>query len=66
MPTEGTERQGFRYPRDKWQKFGQTAQANGSNASQVLQDFINWYIGEPKSKAPKRPPPARSAQPADQ
>lgn len=62
MPTEGTERQGFRYPRTKWQRFGAAASANGTNASQILQDFIDWYIREPKSKAPTRPP-AAVAQP---
>ncbi len=55
MPSEGTERQGFRYPRRKWRRFGATAEKNGTNASALIQEFIDWYLSEPKCKAPKKP-----------
>lgn len=57
MPTEGTPRQNFRYPLDKWRRFVAVAAAAGTNASAILQEFVDWYIREPKSKAPKRPDP---------
>ncbi len=55
MPTEGTDRQGFRFPTKMWRRFGAAAKKNGTNASALLQDFIYWYLGEPRSKPPKRP-----------
>lgn len=53
MPTEGTDRQSFRYPADKWARFKGLAQPS---ASKVLQDFIDWYIREGRTPMPKRPP----------
>lgn len=55
MPTEGTERQGFRYPRAKWKRFSATAKKNGTNASELLQQFADWYVGEPKSRPIRKP-----------
>lgn len=62
MPGTGTDRQSFRYDADKWQRFRELATPN---ASTVLQSFIDWYIGEPKTRAPRRPQQqAGSEQPA--
>lgn len=52
----------FRYPRAEWQQFLAAAAVSGDNASEVLRAYMDWYIREPKSRAPKRPA-AVSAQP---
>lgn len=52
--SRGTFRQSFRYPPAKWSRFVALAEPN---ASAILQDFCDWYIGEPKTKMPRRPKP---------
>jgi hypothetical protein len=37
---------------DLWERFGAVAQPDRST---VLREFIRWYVGEPGTKAPKRP-----------
>lgn len=49
----GNPRQSFRYDPDKWARF--KALAGDQNASKVLQEFVDWFIGEPRSRAPQRP-----------
>jgi hypothetical protein len=48
----GTARQTIRIDEDLWNRFGQVAEPDRST---VLREFIRWYVGEPGTKAPKRP-----------
>jgi hypothetical protein len=51
VPTPGTTRTALRIEPSLWQRFGEVA----ANRSEVLRDFIRWYIGEKGAKMPKRP-----------
>jgi hypothetical protein len=49
----GTARQAFRYDPAKWERFKTVAEPD---ASAVLRAFVDWYLHEPRSRAPRRPP----------
>lgn len=47
-----TPRQTVRVDADLWDRFGQLA---GRDRSEVVREFIRWYVRDPKAKSPKRP-----------
>lgn len=47
--------QRFRMDTEPWQRFGELADAEGTDRSAVLRQFVLWYIGTPKVKAVRRP-----------
>lgn len=47
--------QRFRLDAEPWQRFGDMAEAAGTDRSAVLRQFVLWYIGTPKVKAVRRP-----------
>ncbi len=58
MPnTEGTPRQTFRLDRATWDRFGDVAEVAGRARSEVLVEFVRWYIREKGATAPRRPQP---------
>lgn len=55
MPTEGNTRRAFRLDDDAlWERFAAAAEANGSDRSAVLRDFVRWYADMPERATYKR------------
>lgn len=52
MPGRGTPKFGIRVPEVLWQRFGELAEPD---RSEVLREFLRWYVREPGAKLPKRP-----------
>lgn len=42
----------------KWQGLGVAAKSQGTNRSEVINRFIDWYLGQPGAELPERPTPA--------
>jgi hypothetical protein len=40
---------------DTWYDFDAAAKAMGTERATVIRELIDWYIGEPGAKLPKRP-----------
>jgi hypothetical protein len=58
MPnTEGTPRQTFRLDRETWNRFGDAAEEAGRPRSELLVEFVRWYIREKGATMPRRPQP---------
>lgn len=57
---ENTGRYGFlakiRMRQSMWVRFGQAAEAAGTNRSAVILAFMAWYMQKPGAKRPQRPP----------
>lgn len=51
MPTPGTQRTAIRIEPELWERFGEVA----GNRSQILRDFIRWYVRDKNARMPKRP-----------
>lgn len=58
MPTPGTQRTAIRIEPELWERFGELAEPN---RSQVLRDFIRWYVREKGVTLPRRRLPASDA-----
>lgn len=50
--------------RSAWERFGQAAEAAGTNRSAVLLAFMRWYMRVPGAKRPQRPPVGPWSTPA--
>jgi hypothetical protein len=44
-----------RMPDELWADAGQTAQRAGTDRSEVIRSFLEWYVRRPGAKMPKRP-----------
>jgi hypothetical protein len=51
VPTPGTQRIAIRIEPELWEQFGEL----NPNRSQVLRDFVRWYVGEKGVTMPRRP-----------
>lgn len=52
----GTARQTMRIPEDLWEQFeAARKRAGAKDRSEVVRDFIRWYVREAGAKMPKRP-----------
>lgn len=49
-----------------WATFGEVAQAAGANRSDLLRDFVEWFVRRPNAKMPKRPALGNQSTDADQ
>lgn len=55
MPREGSTNRAFRLPDvGLWERFGAVAEPD---RSEVLREFIRWYVRESGAKLPRRPEP---------
>jgi hypothetical protein len=45
----------IRVDADLWERFGEFTQVAETDRSDVLRDFIRWYVREPGAKLPPRP-----------
>jgi hypothetical protein len=53
MPREGSTNRAFRLPDvGLWERFGELAEPD---RSEVLRQFIRWYVRAPDAKLPRRP-----------
>jgi len=55
MPGRGTTKSGIRVPDELWRRFGELVEAAGTTRSEVLREFLRWYVGEPGAAAPEPP-----------
>lgn len=60
-PTRGTPTRPIRVEADLWDRFGALAEANSTDRSALIRDFMHWYCGDPKARMPRRPHPTRDA-----
>jgi hypothetical protein len=61
MPREGSTNRAFRLPDvGLWERFGDVAEPD---RSEVLREFIRWFLGEPGAKLPRRPDVHRTDSP---
>ncbi len=49
----GTARQTIRVPEDLWERFGELA--GDQRRSELVREFIRWYVGEDDAQMPERP-----------
>lgn len=65
MPTRGNPRRAFRLEDDdQWERFGKATEALGSDRSEVLRDFVDWFVDQPDRVTYKRrKPPRRRSSP---
>jgi hypothetical protein len=55
MPKVGSSNRAFRLPDvGLWERFGEVAEPD---RSEVLREFIRWYVREQGAKLPRRPEP---------
>lgn len=45
---------------DLWEEFGTAAEAQGTDRSKVINEFIRWFLRKPGAKMPARPTPPPS------
>lgn len=53
---------GVRIPDTRWDKFGNATNTMGTTKSEVINDFVAWYVHEHGAKRPTRPEPAEEQQ----
>jgi len=54
--------QRFRFDGQEWKDFGEHAEAQGTDRSELLRDFARWWMRRPGARLPPRPQvPARPA-----
>lgn len=55
MPGRGTERRAIRVDDALWQRFGEVAQALGTDRASLVREWIKWSVGESDAQPPRRP-----------
>lgn len=55
MPGRGTPRRAIRMPDALWERFGEAAQAAGTDRNAVVRELIRWYVRESGAELPRRP-----------
>lgn len=56
-PSKGAPRRTIRFEDDLWNAFGDAVERNEppKDRSEVLRDFMRWYVGEKGVRMPRRP-----------
>lgn len=56
MPRAPMPKQAIRVSKDKWDRFGEAADAADTDRSTLLRQFVDWYLRERGGVLPERPP----------
>lgn len=59
-----TQNKTVRIDTPKWLRFGTAAEAQGTDRSKALNQFIDWYLNEPGAELPERPATAQLPRPS--